>query len=266
MSDVDVAAIRAAHAVASSRPAEHRYSDAYYAACQVIVDETPALLDALATRDARIDALDRAVFDKCADVAVLRARVAELTAERDNARTALQITLDSARIDRAAAVSTDRLALLRAAIEQLRLVRVDCTALTGPVWYGEGWAAAIHQLEEIADRWPEPKPDAHPSFSRYRVEFHEPADADLPSGGWHPWGGGGETEAEAVAWMRHLREKRPALGPMRIVRIDRTYTVVASESAPPADGPGPHATENGPGRAPDGTEPPPETGETRDAL
>lgn len=37
------------------------------------------------------------------------------------------------------------------AIGQLRAVPVQCTALRGPVWYGQGWADAISTLEDIAD-------------------------------------------------------------------------------------------------------------------
>lgn len=37
------------------------------------------------------------------------------------------------------------------AIGQLRAVPVQCTALRGPVWYGQGWADAITTLEEIAE-------------------------------------------------------------------------------------------------------------------
>ncbi|MEV8353145.1 hypothetical protein ACFVTT_23495 [Streptomyces niveus] len=37
------------------------------------------------------------------------------------------------------------------AIGRLRAVPVQCTALTGPVWYGQGWADAITTLEDIAD-------------------------------------------------------------------------------------------------------------------
>lgn len=38
------------------------------------------------------------------------------------------------------------------AVAHLRSITVDCTALTGPVWYGEGWNGAIRELEEYASR------------------------------------------------------------------------------------------------------------------
>lgn len=36
------------------------------------------------------------------------------------------------------------------AVVHLRSIPVQCTALTGPVWYGEGWKEAINELEEYA--------------------------------------------------------------------------------------------------------------------
>lgn len=47
------------------------------------------------------------------------------------------------------------------AIGRLRAVPVQCTALTGPVWYGQGWADAITTLEEIAD-YSTPDYEAYP--------------------------------------------------------------------------------------------------------
>lgn len=41
--------------------------------------------------------------------------------------------------------------ILRWAAHQLRQVPVECTALTGPVWYGEGWKDATDHLELLAD-------------------------------------------------------------------------------------------------------------------
>jgi hypothetical protein len=41
--------------------------------------------------------------------------------------------------------------VLAKAIGRLRAIPVDCTALTGPVWYGDGWNSAIRCLEDIAD-------------------------------------------------------------------------------------------------------------------
>lgn len=48
-------------------------------------------------------------------------------------------------------VSNDQAATLRWAAERLRGVPVDATALTGPVWYGAGWAGAADHLEGLAD-------------------------------------------------------------------------------------------------------------------
>ncbi|HJX87044.1 MAG TPA: hypothetical protein VJ277_05710, partial [Gemmatimonadales bacterium] len=50
---------------------------------------------------------------------------------------------------------------LQKAIGRLRAIPVTCTALTGPVWYGNGWNAAITCLEEIAD-YQKPDDEAYP--------------------------------------------------------------------------------------------------------
>lgn len=47
------------------------------------------------------------------------------------------------------------------AVGRLRAIPVQCTALTGPVWYGTGWNEAITQLEEIAD-YQTPDDEAYP--------------------------------------------------------------------------------------------------------
>lgn len=51
--------------------------------------------------------------------------------------------------------------VLLKAIGRLRAIPVQCTALTGPVWYGTGWNEAITQLEEIAD-YQTPDDEAYP--------------------------------------------------------------------------------------------------------
>lgn len=47
-----------------------------------------------------------------------------------------------------------RTEVLQKAIGRLRSIPIQCTALTGPAWYGAGWNEAITQLEEIADYQP----------------------------------------------------------------------------------------------------------------
>jgi hypothetical protein len=47
---------------------------------------------------------------------------------------------------------TDRAAVLAEAIARVRRIPVQCTALTGPVWFGQGWKDAIAEFEEIAER------------------------------------------------------------------------------------------------------------------
>lgn len=54
-----------------------------------------------------------------------------------------------------------RTEVLAKAIGRLRAIPVTCTALTGPVWYGDGWNSAITQLEEIAD-YQTPDDEAYP--------------------------------------------------------------------------------------------------------
>ena len=46
----------------------------------------------------------------------------------------------------------DRAAVLREAIARVRRIPVQCTGLTGPVWFGQGWKDAISEFEEIAER------------------------------------------------------------------------------------------------------------------
>lgn len=35
--------------------------------------------------------------------------------------------------------------------DRLDAVPIDCTALTGPVWYGQGWRGAVNHLRDLAD-------------------------------------------------------------------------------------------------------------------
>ncbi|WP_060887617.1 hypothetical protein [Streptomyces caniscabiei] len=56
---------------------------------------------------------------------------------------------------------THRTQVLAKAIGRLRAIPVDCTALTGPVWYGDGWNSAITCLEEIAE-YQTPDDEAYP--------------------------------------------------------------------------------------------------------
>ena len=54
-----------------------------------------------------------------------------------------------------------RAEVLAKAVGRLRAIPVDCTALTGPVWYGDGWNGAITCLEDIAD-YQIPDDEAYP--------------------------------------------------------------------------------------------------------
>ncbi|MEV6180138.1 hypothetical protein [Streptomyces sp. NPDC052015] len=54
-----------------------------------------------------------------------------------------------------------RTEVLAKAIGRLRAIPVTCTALTGPVWYGDGWNSAITCLEEIAE-YQVPDDEAYP--------------------------------------------------------------------------------------------------------
>ncbi|WP_416520067.1 hypothetical protein [Streptomyces achromogenes] len=60
-----------------------------------------------------------------------------------------------------AALERYRNAVILKAVGRLRAFPVQCTALTGPVWYGTGWNEAITQLEEIAD-YQAPDDEAYP--------------------------------------------------------------------------------------------------------
>lgn len=54
-----------------------------------------------------------------------------------------------------------RTEVLVKAVGRLRAIPVTCTALTGPVWYGDGWNSAITVLEEIAG-YQTPDDEAYP--------------------------------------------------------------------------------------------------------
>ncbi|MEU8968101.1 hypothetical protein AB0D11_02300 [Streptomyces monashensis] len=59
------------------------------------------------------------------------------------------------------------------AIAHLHAVPVQCTALTGPVWYGSGWKDCITTLEEIAD-YRLPDGEAYPGeLQRLRARVRE---------------------------------------------------------------------------------------------
>ena len=59
------------------------------------------------------------------------------------------------------ALDAYRTEALSKAVNRLRAIPIQCTALTGPVWYGEGWKDALTQLEEIAD-YQKPDDAAYP--------------------------------------------------------------------------------------------------------
>ncbi len=54
-----------------------------------------------------------------------------------------------------------RTEVLAKAVGRLRAIPVTCTALTGPVWYGDGWNSVIRCLEDIAD-YQQPDDEAYP--------------------------------------------------------------------------------------------------------
>lgn len=54
-----------------------------------------------------------------------------------------------------------RAEVLAKAVGRMRAIPVDCTALTGPVWYGDGWNSAITCLEDIAD-YQQPDDEEYP--------------------------------------------------------------------------------------------------------
>jgi hypothetical protein len=58
-------------------------------------------------------------------------------------------------------VDAHRTEVLAKAVGRLRAIPVTCTALTGPVWYGDGWNSAITCLEEIAE-YQTPDDEAYP--------------------------------------------------------------------------------------------------------
>lgn len=79
-----------------------------------------------------------------------RARVHAMFNLDENAERELDTRLDAYRTE-----------VITKAVSRLRAVPVDCTALTGPVWYGSGWNDAIRTFEEIAD-YQRPDDEAYP--------------------------------------------------------------------------------------------------------
>lgn len=89
-------------------------------------------LDEIRDRDARLPELTDYV---CGD----------LDAYRD--RRALLRLLDETARDRDAMIAR----ALHEYADRLAAVPMACTALTGPVWYGQGWRDATHHLHDLAD-------------------------------------------------------------------------------------------------------------------
>ncbi|MET8978505.1 hypothetical protein ABZX85_23095 [Streptomyces sp. NPDC004539] len=54
-----------------------------------------------------------------------------------------------------------RAEVLAKAVGRLRAVPLECTALTGPVWYGQGWKDCIDALVDIVD-YQQPDDEAYP--------------------------------------------------------------------------------------------------------
>jgi hypothetical protein len=70
-------------------------------------------------------------------------------------------------------ITDHRAEVLGHAIARLNAIPVDCTALTGPVWYGAGWKDCITQLEEIAE-YSLPEGEAYPGkLQRLRARMRE---------------------------------------------------------------------------------------------
>ncbi|MEU9597172.1 hypothetical protein AB0E06_10205 [Streptomyces sp. NPDC048109] len=67
--------------------------------------------------------------------------------------------------------TVDRAAILREAIARVRRIPVQCTGLTGPVWFGQGWKDAIGEFEEIAERWDDDRP-LSPYYEHPECGFH----------------------------------------------------------------------------------------------
>ena len=61
---------------------------------------------------------------------------------------------------------------------KLDAVPVNCTALTGPVWYGQGWHDATHHLHDLADGLM-PSPVALAAVETHLIDTqHRPATPD----------------------------------------------------------------------------------------
>ncbi|WP_031095553.1 hypothetical protein [Streptomyces sp. NRRL S-15] len=79
-------------------------------------------------------------------------RIERLRTENERMRHELEVMYGGAFDKPAAAPAVDRATVLREAIAKVRKIPVQCTALTGPMWFGQGWEDAIAEFEDIAER------------------------------------------------------------------------------------------------------------------
>jgi hypothetical protein len=107
---------------------------------------------------------DRARADRARDQAERRANALDAVLARigqmagaweqrlpETIRTATAVDALRTTLERAEeAPPLDHRQQLDRADAHLRSIPIQCTALTGPVWYGEGWKDAITELEEYA--------------------------------------------------------------------------------------------------------------------
>jgi hypothetical protein len=112
---------------------------------------------------------DRNRLAKALQAAEQRASVAEAILTRlgqqadaweqrlpDTIRTAAAVDAIRTTLERRTSLPPlDRVVEFERALLWLRSLPIQCTALTGPVWYGEGWNDALTELEEYKDRLPD---------------------------------------------------------------------------------------------------------------
>jgi hypothetical protein len=176
---------------------------------------------------------------------------------------------------------------VRAVIAKVRALPVDCTALTGPVWWGDGWKQALDTVEEFADAWPDDGDDLAALVAELRqladrlreavaerdalaveatrfrviVAAHDGGPEARPrvnryriehrASADDEWDFSPYTfdnVMDADEAMTRLRRFNFPEGELRVVRVTRSHTVVAVDIDP-------EATKRAAARPPDGTDP-----------
>lgn len=121
-------------------------------------------------------AMDAITGGTCPDDLICAAMsVADAELEEERATTSVGTSASPANATPLFVDTPDQSAAVYELIAHLKEIPVQCTALTGPVWYGSGWRDAITQAEDFAqdhegEGTPSPDPLATTELSRLLYE------------------------------------------------------------------------------------------------